>query len=87
MHETEGQLILNGSYDVGFTMELALKDLGFATALGRQLGVPLDLATMTEQTFMRGASAYGRGAQSTMIVTRSHGPAASSRKAARSTVG
>jgi len=30
VHETEGQLILNGSYDIAFTMDLALKDLGFA---------------------------------------------------------
>ena len=30
VHETEGQVILNGSYDIGFTMDLALKDLGFA---------------------------------------------------------
>ena len=30
VHETEGQLILNGSYDIGFTIDLALKDLGFA---------------------------------------------------------
>ena len=29
VHETEGQLILNGSYDIGFTMDLAVKDLGF----------------------------------------------------------
>ena len=35
VHETEGQLILNGSYDVAFTMDLALKDLGFAMSLGR----------------------------------------------------
>ena len=26
VHETEGQLILNGSYDIAFTMDLALKD-------------------------------------------------------------
>ena len=31
VHETEGQLILNGSYDIGFTIELALKDLGFVS--------------------------------------------------------
>ncbi len=33
VHETEGQLILNGSYDIDFTMDLALKDLGFAMRL------------------------------------------------------
>ena len=35
VHETESQLVLNGSYDIGFTMDLALKDLGFALAWAR----------------------------------------------------
>lgn len=68
VHETEGQLILNGSYDVGFTMDLALKDLGFAMRFGREFGVPLDLAALVHQTFLRGRAAYGGGAQSTQIV-------------------
>ena len=68
VHETEGQLILNGSYDIAFTMDLALKDLGFATRFGREFGVPLDLASMTEQTFLKGRAAFGGGAQSTQIV-------------------
>ena len=54
VHETEGQLILNGSYDIGFSMDLALKDLGFALQAGRELGVPLDLATLTAETFRKG---------------------------------
>jgi 3-hydroxyisobutyrate dehydrogenase len=68
VHETEGQLILNGSYDVGFSMDLALKDLGFAMEFARDLGVPLDLAALTEQTFRRGRAVYGGQAQSTRIV-------------------
>jgi len=68
VHETESQLVLNGSYDIGFTMELACKDLGFAMGLGRDLGVPLDLAGVTAQTFIRAREAYGRGAQSTQVV-------------------
>ena len=67
VHETEGQLILNGSYDVGFSMDLALKDLGFATGFGRELGVPLELAGLTEQIFVRGKAVYGGAAQSTQI--------------------
>ncbi|MCA0434156.1 MAG: NAD(P)-dependent oxidoreductase [Proteobacteria bacterium] len=67
VHETEGQLILNGSYDIAFTMDLALKDLGFAMQFGREFGVPLDLAGMTNQTFVRGKAAYGGSAQSTQI--------------------
>lgn len=68
VHETEGQLILNGSYDVGFTMDLALKDLGFALAFGRAFEVPLDLAGQTLQTFVRARACYGGGAQSTQVV-------------------
>ena len=67
VHETEGQLILNGSYDIAFSMDLALKDLGFAMAFGKEFGVPLDLASMTNQTFMKGKAVYGGAAQSTQI--------------------
>jgi 3-hydroxyisobutyrate dehydrogenase len=68
VHETEGQLILNGSYNINFSMDLARKDLHFAHMMGREWGVPLDLASVTEQTFARGRATYGGGAQSTMIV-------------------
>jgi 3-hydroxyisobutyrate dehydrogenase len=67
VHETEGQLILNGSYDIAFTMDLALKDLGFAMDFGKEFGVPLDLASMTNQTFMKGKARYGGSEQSTAI--------------------
>jgi 3-hydroxyisobutyrate dehydrogenase len=68
VHETEGQLVLNGSYDINFTMDLACKDLGFAYEYGRKFGVPLELAGLTEQIFRRGRSQYGSEAQSTQIV-------------------
>jgi 3-hydroxyisobutyrate dehydrogenase len=68
VHETEGQLILNGSYDIAFTMDLALKDLGFAMGFGKEYGVPLDLASLVNQTFVKGKAVYGGAAQSTQIV-------------------
>jgi 3-hydroxyisobutyrate dehydrogenase len=68
VHETESQLILNGSYNINFTMDLACKDLGFALGFGREFGVPLDLAALTAQTFIRGREVYGGGEQSTAIV-------------------
>jgi 3-hydroxyisobutyrate dehydrogenase-like beta-hydroxyacid dehydrogenase len=68
VHETESQLILNGSYDIGFTMDLACKDAGFAVEFGRRFGVPLRLAGVMEQTFIEGRAKYGGGAWSTMIV-------------------
>jgi 3-hydroxyisobutyrate dehydrogenase-like beta-hydroxyacid dehydrogenase len=68
VHETESQVILNGSYDIGFTMELACKDAGFAVEFGRRFGVPLRLASVMEQTFLEGRARYGKGAWSSMIV-------------------
>ena len=68
VHETESQVILNGSYDIGFTLDLACKDLGFAHDLGDELGVPLALATLVEQTFIRAREEYGGDAWSPMVV-------------------
>ena len=68
VHETESRLILSGSYNVGFTMDLACKDLHLAHRLGRELGVPLELAGLVEQTFVRAREQYGGSAWSTMAV-------------------
>ena len=68
VHETESQVILNGSYNIGFTMDLACKDLGFALGMGRDFGVPLDLAAQVEQTFIRAREEYGGGAWSSQVV-------------------
>jgi len=68
VHETESQLILNGSYDVGFTMDLALKDLGFAMRFGEEFRVPLALASQTAQIFKQAQQAYGGSAWSTQVV-------------------
>jgi len=67
VHETEGALILNGSYDIAFNIDLALKDLGFALGFGKEFGVPLDLASATNQTYIAAKAAYGGEAQSPMI--------------------
>ena len=68
VHETESQVILNGSYDIGFTMDLACKDAGFAVEFGRRFGVPLRLGGVMEQAFIEGRAKYGGGAWSSMIV-------------------
>jgi 3-hydroxyisobutyrate dehydrogenase-like beta-hydroxyacid dehydrogenase len=68
VHETESKVILNGSYDIGFTMDLACKDAGFALEFGRRLGVPLRLATEMEKIFREGRERYGGAAWSSMIV-------------------
>ena len=68
VHETESQVILNGSYDIGFTLDLACKDLGFARELGLEHGVPLELASLVGQTFARAREEYGGSAWSPMVV-------------------
>jgi len=68
VHETEGALVLNGSYDVAFNIDLALKDLGFAMGFGREFEVPLELAAATEQTYVAARAVYGGEAESPMIV-------------------
>ena len=68
VHETESQVILNGSYNIGFTMDLACKDAGFAMEFGRRFGVPLRLAGVMEQAFIEGRARYGGSAWSSMIV-------------------
>jgi 3-hydroxyisobutyrate dehydrogenase len=68
VHETEGQLILNGSYDIGFTLDLALKDLGLALALSDDVGVPLDLAPLVARRFAQARQRYGGESWSPMVV-------------------
>lgn len=68
VHETEGQVILNGSYNINFTMDLAVKDLGFALEFGKKFGVPLDLAGHAMQTFIRARAQYGGQAWSSQVV-------------------
>lgn len=68
VHETEGQVILNGSYDIGFTIDLALKDLGLALSLGEQTGVPLELASRVQRQFAEASERYGGSSWSPMVV-------------------
>ena len=64
VHETESKLILSGSYNVKFTMDLACKDLGLVNNIAEKLGVPLELGGMTQQIFTRARGLFGGQAQS-----------------------
>lgn len=68
VHETEGQLILSGSYDINFTIDLALKDLGLVNDLAKSMGVPLELSSMVEQRYLAAKARYGGKAQSPRVV-------------------
>ena len=64
VHETESRLILSGSYNVKFSMDLACKDLGLVNNIAEKLGVPLELGSMTQQIFTRARGLFGGNAQS-----------------------
>ncbi|MBU3739732.1 MAG: NAD(P)-dependent oxidoreductase [Rhodoferax sp.] len=68
VHETESQLVLSGSYNVKFTMDLACKDLGLVNSIAEKLGVPLELGGLTQQIFRRARGLFGSEAQSPEVV-------------------
>ena len=70
MHETESQVILNGSYDIGFTMALVLKDLGLFQDVADRAGAKLEVSPLIGDIFRDGAERYGPDAWSSMIVKR-----------------
>lgn len=70
VHETESQLILNGSRKIDFTMDLVLKDIGLFQALAEAADIPLDLSPRLIEIFEDGRDRYGERAQSNDIVRR-----------------
>jgi 3-hydroxyisobutyrate dehydrogenase-like beta-hydroxyacid dehydrogenase len=67
-HETEGQLVLSGTYDCGFTMDLALKDFGLAMDLAAASGTPVVIAEQVHALFDQARAQYGGDAWSTAAV-------------------
>jgi len=70
VHETESQVILNGSRDINFTMDLVIKDVGLFDALAQQLDVPLELSPLVLAIFRDGARRYGGRELSPNIIRR-----------------
>ena len=70
VHETESQVILNGSRDINFTMDLVIKDVGLFDALARSLQVPLELSPLVLGIFKDGAERYGPREHSPNIIRR-----------------
>jgi len=70
VHETESQVILNGSYNINFTMDLVLKDTGLFDNLAKNLNVPLEISPLIVDIFKDGQKRYGSRAWSSMIVKR-----------------
>ena len=70
VHETESQVILNGSYNISFTMDLVVKDMGFFDALSKKHHIPLEVSPVIFNIFKEGQKKYGSRAWSSMIVKR-----------------
>jgi len=70
VHETEGQLILNGSYNINFTMDLEVKDLSLFDELGKAYEVPLELSPLCVEIMKDGLRRYGPRVWSSMVVKR-----------------
>ena len=70
VHETESQVILNGSYNINFTMDLVLKDTGLFNDLAKKLNAPLEISPKVVEIFKDGQKKYGSRAWSSMIVKR-----------------
>ena len=70
VHETESQLILSGSRDVNFTMDLVLKDIGLFQKIADDLGVPLELSPQIMSIMQDGQARFGARAQSDRIIER-----------------
>jgi 3-hydroxyisobutyrate dehydrogenase len=70
VHETEGQVILNGSRDISFTMDLVCKDIGLFNDVARRGGLELELGSMFQRIFEEGQATYGPRELSPNIIRR-----------------
>ena len=70
VHETEGQVILNGSYDIGFTLDLVQKDMCLFMDLAERAALRLEVAPVVLEMFNDAATRYGSRALSPRVVQR-----------------
>ena len=70
VHETESQVILNGSRDINFTMDLVVKDLSLFQKIADDCGAPLELSPLLLSIFRDGMARYGGRERSPNIIRR-----------------
>ena len=70
VHETESQVILNGSRDISFTMDLVSKDVGIFNELAKRNGLDLEIAPLIVDIFKDGEKRYGSREFSPNIIKR-----------------
>ena len=70
VHETESQVILNGSRDINFTLDLVVKDIGLFQEIADRHGVPLEVSPLLNAIFADGQRRYGPREHSPNIIRR-----------------
>ena len=70
VHETESQVILNGSRNISFTMDLGAKDIGLFQEVANRAGVPLELNPLLINIFQDGIEKFGARELSPNIIKR-----------------
>jgi len=70
VHETESQVILNGSYNINFTMDLVKKDMSLFNELSKKLNTQLEISPFVLDIFKDAEKKYGSRAWSSMVVKR-----------------
>jgi 3-hydroxyisobutyrate dehydrogenase len=70
VHETESQVILNGSRDINFTMDLVIKDVSLFQEIADRAGVPLEISPKLIEIFKDGQDRYGPREWSPNIIKR-----------------
>ena len=70
VHETESQVILNGSRDISFTMDLVKKDVGLFQEVAMRNNVPLEIAPVLVEIFNDGIKRFGERELSPNIIKR-----------------
>ncbi len=70
VHETESQVILNGSRDISFTIDLVLKDIGLFQRIAEDAGVPLEMNPLMISIFEDAAQRYGEREWSDNVIRR-----------------
>ncbi|WP_299151861.1 NAD(P)-dependent oxidoreductase [uncultured Tateyamaria sp.] len=70
VHETESQVILNGSRDISFTMDLVAKDIGLFQDVADRAGVPLQVNPLLIDIFNDGIARFGPRELSPNIIRR-----------------
>ena len=70
VHETESQVIMNGSYNINFTMDLVCKDVGLFDQLTKDKKIPAEISPLLKDIFQDGRNRFGDRAWSSMIVKR-----------------